>query len=243
MISLTRLNGERFAINADLIERAEETPDTVITLTNGAKYLVAESLDELLRAIQVNKAGVLALAGRMTIDEDRPTDQRLRLLTPLRPRPTPVDLVDDQDPAEPVGDQDPAEPVGDQDPAEPVGDQDLAALDANAERSRPGDATAERSRDSDASARRSPEGDATGQRPTDDGGITTGPFDGASGDGSSRAAGSATSTRVASAAGPLAASLAGPLVVEATATDRPAPDDLAVPPDHHTHLLGGRWHR
>jgi flagellar protein FlbD len=217
MISLTRLNGERFAINADLIERAEETPDTVITLTNGTKYLVAESLDELLRAIQVNKAGVLALAGRMTIDEDRPTDQRLRLLTPLRPRPTPVDLVDDRDPAEPVGDQDPAE------------------LDATAERSRPGDATAERSRDSDASARRTPEGDATGQRPTDDGGIATGPFDGASGDGSSRAAGSATSTRVASAA--------GPLVIEAAATDRPAPDDLAVPPDHHTHLLGGRWHR
>ena len=37
MILLTRLNGPPFALNADLIERAEATPDTVITLVDGTK--------------------------------------------------------------------------------------------------------------------------------------------------------------------------------------------------------------
>ena len=37
MIVLTRLNGHAFALNPDLIERAESTPDTVITLVDGKK--------------------------------------------------------------------------------------------------------------------------------------------------------------------------------------------------------------
>ncbi|PKM77668.1 MAG: flagellar protein FlbD [Firmicutes bacterium HGW-Firmicutes-15] len=43
MINLTRLNGEKFILNIDLIEIMEETPDTVITLTTGKKILVKES--------------------------------------------------------------------------------------------------------------------------------------------------------------------------------------------------------
>lgn len=99
MISLTRLNGDRIAVNADLIERAEETPDTVITLTNGTKYVIAETLDELLHKIQVNRAGILALAGRMSEDELPQGEHRLRLVSPF-PRPDPrtvVELDDDDD--------------------------------------------------------------------------------------------------------------------------------------------------
>ena len=40
MITVTRLNGPAFALNPDLIERIETTPDTVITLVDGAKYVV-----------------------------------------------------------------------------------------------------------------------------------------------------------------------------------------------------------
>lgn len=43
MINLSRLNGEKFMINIDLIELVEETPDTIITLTTGRKILVRES--------------------------------------------------------------------------------------------------------------------------------------------------------------------------------------------------------
>jgi flagellar protein FlbD len=49
MIALTHFgSGNRIALNVDLIEKVEETPDTVITLTNGTRYLVQESLDEII---------------------------------------------------------------------------------------------------------------------------------------------------------------------------------------------------
>jgi len=44
MIYVTRLNGERLALNIDIIEQMEETPDTVITLTTGKKLVVKESM-------------------------------------------------------------------------------------------------------------------------------------------------------------------------------------------------------
>jgi len=48
LIWVTRLNGERFVINSDHIEIVEANPDTVITLTNGNKYVVKESIDEII---------------------------------------------------------------------------------------------------------------------------------------------------------------------------------------------------
>ncbi|HZU80889.1 MAG TPA: flagellar FlbD family protein [Acidimicrobiales bacterium] len=68
MISLTRLNGERIAVNPDLLERAEETPDTVITCTNGTKHVVAESIDEVIARVQAFRATVLALSRKLADD-------------------------------------------------------------------------------------------------------------------------------------------------------------------------------
>lgn len=65
MISLTRLNGERFAVNPDLLEHAEETPDTVITCTNGTRFVVAEPIDEVIARVQAFRASVLAQAHRL----------------------------------------------------------------------------------------------------------------------------------------------------------------------------------
>jgi flagellar protein FlbD len=48
MISLTRINRMPLVLNADLIEHIEVTPDTVISLTNGHKYVVRESADEVI---------------------------------------------------------------------------------------------------------------------------------------------------------------------------------------------------
>ncbi len=64
VISLTRLNGQRFALNPDLIERVDVTPDTVVTLIDGAKYLVAESLDEVIAEIRRFRASIVALANQ-----------------------------------------------------------------------------------------------------------------------------------------------------------------------------------
>jgi flagellar protein FlbD len=65
MITLTRLNGGAFALNCDLIERAEETPDTVLTLVDGTKYVVRESVDEVVHLIRDYRASVVALAQRL----------------------------------------------------------------------------------------------------------------------------------------------------------------------------------
>lgn len=51
MIAVTRLNGKQFVLNSDLIESMEATPDTVITLTGGNKYVVSETTEELIRRI------------------------------------------------------------------------------------------------------------------------------------------------------------------------------------------------
>ena len=47
MIQLTRLGGQRFLLNADLIELVESTPDSIVTMTTGKKYVVLESLEEV----------------------------------------------------------------------------------------------------------------------------------------------------------------------------------------------------
>lgn len=52
MIMLTRLTGTVFALNSDLIERVDATPDTVITLVDGKKYLVLESITEVVAAVR-----------------------------------------------------------------------------------------------------------------------------------------------------------------------------------------------
>ncbi|MEY7998707.1 flagellar FlbD family protein [Clostridium sp. Mt-5] len=51
MIKLTGLNDKEFVINADHIEKLTETPQSVITLTNGNKYIVQESNDEIIRRV------------------------------------------------------------------------------------------------------------------------------------------------------------------------------------------------
>ncbi|HVP00617.1 MAG TPA: flagellar FlbD family protein [Bryobacteraceae bacterium] len=51
MIRLTRINHHPLVLNADLIEHIEATPDTVISLTNGQKFVVLESTDEVIRRV------------------------------------------------------------------------------------------------------------------------------------------------------------------------------------------------
>ena len=58
MIILNRLGGAQVAVNPDLIERAEPTPDTVITMVDGHKLLVAESVQEVVDAIRGWRASV-----------------------------------------------------------------------------------------------------------------------------------------------------------------------------------------
>jgi len=51
MIDVTGMNNEEFILNADHIEKIEEVPETLITLTNGKKYIVLQSIDEVLEEV------------------------------------------------------------------------------------------------------------------------------------------------------------------------------------------------
>lgn len=100
MIRLTRLNGPGFALNPDLIQKAEATPDTVVTLVDGTKYVVAESVELIMERVLTHRASVVALAQHLATVAEEPAvtaahpahavrdrdDEQLADAVPLRPR-------------------------------------------------------------------------------------------------------------------------------------------------------------
>ncbi|WP_370327645.1 flagellar FlbD family protein [Euzebya sp.] len=67
MIRLTRFNGQRFALNPDLMERIEATPDTVITLVDGTRHVVTEDIDEVIERVRYYRAGIVALSQMLAV--------------------------------------------------------------------------------------------------------------------------------------------------------------------------------
>ncbi len=51
MIEVTRLNGTKITINAEHIESVDETPDTVITLVSGKKFIVTEKTEDVTNLV------------------------------------------------------------------------------------------------------------------------------------------------------------------------------------------------
>ena len=80
MIIVTRLNGHAIALNSDLIERAEATPDTVLTLVDGTKYVIAESIQELIARVREFRAEVVALSYQLDM-APAAAQRSLRLVT------------------------------------------------------------------------------------------------------------------------------------------------------------------
>ncbi|MCR4739631.1 MAG: flagellar FlbD family protein [Lachnospiraceae bacterium] len=60
MIEVTRLNGVKILINPDQIESVEETPDTVITLMNGKKFIIKERRQEVKNLVKSFKREIYA---------------------------------------------------------------------------------------------------------------------------------------------------------------------------------------
>lgn len=58
MVRLTKLNNQLFTINCDLIETVEETPDTVIVMTTGNKFVVKETQQEVIDKIIEHKRAI-----------------------------------------------------------------------------------------------------------------------------------------------------------------------------------------
>ncbi|KAA3648491.1 MAG: endoflagellar protein [Chloroflexi bacterium] len=51
MIAVTRLNGSKFFVNAELVRTVEGTPDTVITLTTDERIIVRDNPQAVVAAI------------------------------------------------------------------------------------------------------------------------------------------------------------------------------------------------
>ncbi len=60
MIRLTRLNHVPIVLNADLIEHIEVTPDTVIVLTTGQRFMVLETADEVVERVVAFRRSIFA---------------------------------------------------------------------------------------------------------------------------------------------------------------------------------------
>ena len=72
MIMLSRLNGLPFALNPDMIERAEATPDTVLTLCDGSKLVIGESVEVLVARVRDYRASILSLADQVAVPRPAP---------------------------------------------------------------------------------------------------------------------------------------------------------------------------
>ena len=94
MIIVTRLNGPQFSVNPDLLHRIDATPDTVLTLVDGTKYIVEESMPQVIDLITTYRATLVARAQDvhhgfgLHAAPDLPDDDSAPLArpVPLRPR-------------------------------------------------------------------------------------------------------------------------------------------------------------
>jgi flagellar protein FlbD len=77
MIVLTRLNESTFAVNPDLIERIQASPDTSIVLVDGTTFIVREPVDEVIDLIAHYRARVIALAHTLSAEGDVPRRAQL----------------------------------------------------------------------------------------------------------------------------------------------------------------------
>ncbi|RMI03641.1 flagellar FlbD family protein [Cellulomonas triticagri] len=101
MIIVTRLNGAQFGVNPDLLQRVDSAPDTILTLIDGTKYIVRESMTEVIARVNEHRAHLLARAQEIQAaphpavelvrdtgpgDERSDDDAPLADTVPLRPR-------------------------------------------------------------------------------------------------------------------------------------------------------------
>jgi flagellar protein FlbD len=85
MIVVTRLHGSSMAVNCDLIERVESTPQTVLTLVDGSRFVVRESVGEIVDKVRAFRASVVRLATRL--ERDPAPEPALRLVPDPDPEP------------------------------------------------------------------------------------------------------------------------------------------------------------
>ncbi len=78
MIVVTRFHGRSMALNCDLIECAEADPDTVVTLVDGTRFVIRESLEEVIDKVREFRASVVTRA--RALEQEAAFSQALHLV-------------------------------------------------------------------------------------------------------------------------------------------------------------------
>ena len=92
MIAVTCRNGEHFTVDPDSIERVESGGDTTVILDDGTKFVIGQSIDELVVIVRDHRAA--AISARRRLDGPLPIPG-LVPGRPRRPARTPGELVRD----------------------------------------------------------------------------------------------------------------------------------------------------
>jgi flagellar protein FlbD len=77
MIPVTKFNRSTVYINATLVETVESTPDTLITLVNGKKLIVRETVEEVLKRVEeyYRRVGLIAVQVQQNAEETDVSEQ------------------------------------------------------------------------------------------------------------------------------------------------------------------------
>lgn len=102
MIVVTRLNDSQFAINPDLIERIHQAPDTTIVMVDGRKYIVTESMAEVIEMIAHYRARVVAMATQIPPAPHSLGSRRLELASDESDKADDVAMVSEHEPVQPT---------------------------------------------------------------------------------------------------------------------------------------------
>ncbi len=85
MITVTRLDGRHFAVNPDLIARVFESPDTILVMADGARFVVTEPMAEIIEKVASFRAQVISLAYHNAPAPGRRTVPHLSVIHPPEP--------------------------------------------------------------------------------------------------------------------------------------------------------------
>ena len=65
MIAVTCRNGEHFTLNPDTIERVEHDGDTLLILEDGTKFVIGQTIDDLVRIVRDHRAAQVSARRRL----------------------------------------------------------------------------------------------------------------------------------------------------------------------------------
>lgn len=92
MIAVTCRNGEHFTLDPDAIERVEQHADTVVILEDGTKFVIGQTLDDLVRIVRDHRAAQVSarrrIAGPVPGYVPRPRRSAPRVPVPVGPGAT-----------------------------------------------------------------------------------------------------------------------------------------------------------